>query len=282
MVGLMKVYRLGHDPKDSTCISKNYASIELDENFSMKNVRIGIPKEYHCEGLSNEVLEIWIKVADMLETEGVQVRQCSMPNTSASIFVYTILNQAEVASNMARYDGIEYGYRADEDLSTEHLFSKSRTEGLDSVVQSRIMGGNYFLLRSNYEKYFIKAMAVRRLIYNDFRSIFGLDQSKSNETVDLLLTPCTLSDAPLYSEFSESSNRDQCAVQDFCTQPANMSGVPAITFPVKLSTNNLPLGLQLMGPPFSEKLLFSVARWLEAELEFKIEGCSRDYLLESI
>lgn len=160
-----------------------------------------------------------MKVADLFESNGAQVVDVSLPNTASSIFVYTILNQCEVASNMARYDGIEYGHRSDDNASTEELYARTRQQGFNSVVKNRILSGNYYLLRRNYEKYFDKALKVRRLISQDFHKVFGGD-----DAVDVLLTPTTLSDAPKLEEFTKNNNRDQCALQDFCTQPANMAG----------------------------------------------------------
>lgn len=214
----------GPDSYDATCLRKQYNPIELPnaDDISMKNIRIGIPKEYHCNGLSSDVLATWIKVADMLECSGAIVVDISLPNTESSIFVYTILNQSEVSSNMARYDGIEYGYRTTEWGSTEQFFALNRQIGFNSVLKNRILCGNYFLLSENYDRYYMKALKVRRAISNDFVEVFKNPDKKKN--VDLILTPTTLSDAPLYDEFTKNSNRDQCAVQDYCTQAANMAG----------------------------------------------------------
>ena len=115
---------------------------------------------------------------------------------------------------MARYDGLEYGYRADIDVSVEELFAKSRSKGFNEVVRSRILAGNYFLLSENYDDYFLKAMKVRRLIAEDFDKVW-------QNGVDLLLTPTTLSDAPTFEKFTSVDNRTQCSIKDFCTQPAN-------------------------------------------------------------
>lgn len=259
----------GPDSMDSTSSRKAFKKIlhkNIDE-ISLKNIRIGIPKEYYCDGLSDSVLQTWMKVADILENNGAIIKQISLPNTVYSIFVYTILNQCEVSSNMSRYDGIEYGYRTKEWNSTEQFFATNRQIGFNKVVKNRILTGNYFMLQNNYEKYFEKALKVRRLIANDFNRVF--DNEKSNdETVDLILTPTTLSDAPTYQEFIQHSNRDQCAVQDFCTQPANMAGVPAVSIPIRLSESKLPLSLQLMGPKFSEESLLNVAKWIENKVSF--------------
>lgn len=184
--------------------------------LSIKDLKIGIPVEYYCEHLTDEVADTWNEIANILEQNGAQIKQVSMPHSEFSIVCYSILNQCEVASNMARYDGIEYGFRAEEDSSTEKLFATSRSKGFNEVVRNRILTGNYFLLTKNYEKYFSQALKVRRLIMNDFDRVW--------DDVQVLLTPTTLSTAPRYSDFVKKTNRDQCALQDFCTQPANMAG----------------------------------------------------------
>lgn len=252
----------GPDEFDSTTIKKKFSPVKLskDHELNIKKLRVGIPREYHCEGLDSEVLEIWTKVANLLEENGAEIKELSMPYTSSSIFVYSILNQCEVSSNMSRYDGIEFGHRAEDEASTEHSYARTRAEGFNSVVKNRILTGNYFLLQKNYDDNFLKALKVRRLISDDFVKAFS--------SVDILLTPTTLSDAPLLSDFTMNNNRDQCAVQDFCTQPANMSGVPAISIPIKLSSKGLPLSLQLMGPNFSENQLFKVAKFIENAVDF--------------
>nr|XP_023017313.1 glutamyl-tRNA(Gln) amidotransferase subunit A, mitochondrial [Leptinotarsa decemlineata] len=252
----------GFDPKDSTSLTKPYRKVRLPpaEKMSIKGLKIGIPLEYNSEHLSDEVSDTWNEVAAFLSQEGAVVKQVSMPNTEHSIVCYSILNQCEVASNMARYDGIEYGFRADEHSSTEKLYALSRRFGFNDVVKNRILTGNYFLLSRNYKKYFEQALKTRRLISNDFDNVWN--------DVSLLLTPTTLSEAPLYSKFVERTNRDQCATQDYCTQPSNMAGVPAISVPVKLSKNGLPLSLQLIGKNLSEPLLLAVAKYIENAVKF--------------
>lgn len=258
----------GPDDFDSTTIRKPFTKITLNSDKNpLQGLRIGIPLEYHCEGLDQEIVDLWKILANEMEvTGGASVHQLSMPNTKSSIFVYSILNQCEVSSNMSRYDGMEFGYRHTDDdkvqKSTEELYEASRANSLNRVVKSRILSGNYFLLRKNYDKYFEKALRVRRLIANDFTEAF--------KKCDILLTPTTLTAAPKYSSFNSISNRDQSAIQDFFTQPANMAGVPAITVPIKLSTKDgMPLSLQLMGPHSSEQRLFEVANWIEKAVEFK-------------
>ncbi|KAM3957256.1 glutamyl-tRNA(Gln) amidotransferase subunit A, mitochondrial [Aphomia sociella] len=253
----------GPDLLDSTTIKKEFKPISVREDIDMSKVKIGIPKEYYCEGMNQEVIDTWNHVAELLENEKAMIKSVSLPHTSVSIAVYSILNQCEVASNMARYDGLEYGFRAEEDYSTEELYASTRSQGFNDVVRCRIFAGNYFLLTRNYEKYFVKAQKLRRLISDDFKTVFN-----GNDHVDVLLTPTTLSDAPLYKDFVSKHNRDQCAFQDYCTQPANMAGIPAISIPICLSKNNIPLSIQLMGPCLSEELLLNVAKRIESIVKF--------------
>lgn len=257
----------GPDAQDSTMLAdeascRSQISADIPA-LDVSALRVGIPAEYHCSGLSAEVLDTWRKVADMLEAAGARVEPIRMPFTAASIFVYTILNQCEVASNMSRYDGIEFGHRANDASivgGTEQLYASTREQGFNAVVKNRILSGNYYLLRRNYSKYFEKALRVRRLIVDDFRAAF--------ESVDVLLTPTTLSAAPRLADFVRHSNRDQCALQDFCTQPANMAGVPAVALPIRLSKDGLPLSLQLMGARGADMRLLSVAKWIEERVAF--------------
>lgn len=256
----------GPDMFDSTTIHEPFEQFVLPDSseLSVKGIKIGIPVEYHCEGLASDVLEIWTEIADLLKNAGAIVKRVSMPHTSLSIAVYTILNQCEVASNMARYDGIEYGHRADEESSTEQLFAKTRAEGFNGVVINRIMAGNFFLLRKNYDLFFERSLKIRRLIADDFIRVFHNDE----DNVDFLLTPTTLSDAPLFNEFTKSSNSEQCSIQDYCTQPSNMAGIPAVSIPIRLSKNKLPLSLQLMAPNLRDRELLTIAKWIETQVKF--------------
>lgn len=251
----------GFDAADSTTIENKFKSIELPDNIDVKGLRIGIPREYHPSELSPEISDCWQKISNLLVEAGATIVPVSLPHTEYSIVCYSVLNQCEVASNMARYDSLEYGFRADENRSSEELYAKSRSIGFNDVVRSRILTGNYFLLTENYEDYFVKAMKIRRLISQDFDNVWNLN-------IDLLLTPTTLSDAPRYKDFIAEDNQTQCSIHDFCTQPANMAGIPAINVPIKLSSKGLPLSLQLMAPFLHEERLFTVAKWIEKTVEY--------------
>ncbi|XP_067125846.1 glutamyl-tRNA(Gln) amidotransferase subunit A, mitochondrial [Centruroides vittatus] len=253
----------GHDQLDSTTVSDKLTFYVPDE-ISIKDMHIGIPKEYHCFGLSNEVVEIWTRIADLFERNGAIVSSVSLPHTQYSIVCYSILNSCEVASNFARYDGIEYGHKTMKNYaSMADSYAASRHEGFSEVVRGRILAGNYFLLKENYEKYFVQAMKVRRLILNDFQNVF-------KKGIDFLLTPVTLTDAPLYSNWITKDNREQVSVEDFCTQPVNMAGIPAVSLPCGFSNKGLPLSLQIIGQSFQEKKLLIIAKWLEQQLNFPL------------
>ncbi|KAM4679179.1 glutamyl-tRNA(Gln) amidotransferase subunit A, mitochondrial isoform 2-T2 [Amazona ochrocephala] len=251
----------GHDPKDSTTIQDNFKLFELPNLIDVSKLSIGIPKEYHAPGLSSEILALWSKAADLFKNAGANVIEVSLPHTHYSIVCYHVLCTAEVASNMARFDGLEYGHRSDMNKSTESMYAATRREGFNDVVRGRILSGNYFLLKQNYENYFVKAQKVRRLIANDFMKVF-------RSGVDILLTPTTLSDAVPYIEFIKEDNRTRSAQDDILTQAANMAGLPAISVPTALSERGLPIGLQFIGRSFQEKQLLTVARWFEKQVKF--------------
>ncbi|XP_076764985.1 glutamyl-tRNA(Gln) amidotransferase subunit A, mitochondrial-like [Xylocopa sonorina] len=251
----------GPDEMDSTCTREEYVPIDTSNVTDISNLRIGIPKEYKERNLSPEVEECWNRVSQYLEEAGASVSIVSLPHTNYSIICYAVLNRCDVASNLACYDGMQYGYRAEEWNSVHEMYKKTRADGFGKVVKERILVGNYFLLEENYEEYYVKAMRIRRLISEDFEAVW-------DNNIDLLLTPTTLTEAPRYNDFISMDNQTQCSIQDYCTQPANMAGIPAINVPIKLSKYNLPLSLQLMAPPFKEQNLLTVAKWIEQRVQF--------------
>ena len=254
---------VGPDVYDSTSVNKKIEPVKIDHLMNetcVNKLKVGIPKEYLCEGMSDEVIQAWSEVADLLDNSDMKVGITSLPHTPYSISCYQVLNPCEVASNMARYDGLEYGLRTENNESTESLYANVRHHGFNDVVRGRILTGNYFLLRKNYEKYFLKALKVRRLIAEDFEN--------SLSDYDLLLTPATLCDAPSFSEFMSSDNRTQTAKHDYCTQPVNLAGLPAATVPVKLSSNSLPLSIQIIGRYGREDQVLSLAKFIEDKVQF--------------
>ncbi|XP_071509179.1 glutamyl-tRNA(Gln) amidotransferase subunit A, mitochondrial-like [Diadema antillarum] len=252
----------GHDPLDSTTVTNPFTPFKMPEEVDVKGLHIGIPKEYHSPGLSPDVLAAWSMAADLFERAGAKVSSISLPHTQHSIAVYSVLCAVEVASNMARYDGIEFGHRSSEGKSTEELFAQTRHQSFLDVVRGRILAGNYFLLERNYERYFLHAQRVRRLIANDFQEAF------SDKGVDVILTPTTISDSPTFAEFSSVDSRAQTEKQDVFTTPVNLAGLPAVIVPTMLSSRGLPIGLQIIGRSHQEQSLLTVAKWLEQEVHF--------------
>ncbi|XP_059839000.1 glutamyl-tRNA(Gln) amidotransferase subunit A, mitochondrial isoform X3 [Hypanus sabinus] len=253
----------GHDPKDSTTVQDPFKPFELPDEIDVRNLCVGIPKEYHAPGLSSETLKVWTKAAELFENAGARVVEVSIPHTQYSNVCYHVLCTTEVASNMARFDGLEYGHRSKVESSTESLYAATRHEGFNDVVRGRILAGNYFLLKQNYNDYFVKAQKVRRLIANDFLKVF-------RSGVDVLLTPTTLSDASTYLQFIKEDNRTRTAQEDVFTQSANLAGLPAIAVPATLSGRGLPLSLQFIGGAFCDKQLLTVAKWFEQQMKFPL------------
>ena len=249
----------GRDTMDSTSVVSAQIDLSDDDVRGIEGLRVGVPQEFHCEGMSDEVVDAWSDVADLLDNAGARLVPVSLPHTSLAIPCYSVLNPCEVASNMSRYDGLQYGLRG-EGASTEDMFADGRARGFNEVVRGRILAGNYFLLKKHYKKYFDQALRVRRLIRDDYLRVWS--------QCDLLLTPVTLTPPPLYSAFSSVDNRTQTATQDFCTQPMNLAGVPALTLPVKLSRSHLPISLQLVAPWQQDDKLLQLAAWIEKEVRF--------------
>lgn len=264
----------GRDDQDSTSVSKQWEQLQSLDLKSLDGYRVGIPKECLVNGMTSDVIDTWKWAADEFANAGAEVVEVNLPHMRYSIVCYHILCAAEVASNMARFDGLKYGHRCDMNESSDAMMAVSRKEGLNDTVRSRVLAGNYFLLKENREKYFEKAQRVRRLISDDYKAVFGASlfdkkrESDAERYCDVLLSPAVLSDAPLYSEFVKQDNRTRSAEQDVLTQSANLAGIPAVVVPTKLSSNNLPIGLQISGNHFSEPKILKIASFLEKIANF--------------
>lgn len=276
----------GHDVLDSTTVYHPLDDVITGEEESVDQLVVGIPKEYHAPGLSDEIKTAWEWAADAFHKAGAKVVQVSLPHTQYSTPCYHVLNCCEVASNFARYDGVEYGHRSPVGDNTQELYANSRHDSFNDVVKTRIIAGNYFLLEENYEKFYEKSLKVRRLIQQDFGKVMKphsnpalnnlsctaaieTDTSDCRTKCDVLLTPAVLTTAPLHSEFTKADNRTRCSENDVLTLAVNMAGVPAISLPVALSeSSNMPIGLQLIASNFQENVLFKAARFLESRAQF--------------
>lgn len=235
----------GKDPYDATSVEA-----VSREPKKLASLRIGIPKEYLSEGLDPEIAERVRKVGEFLEKQGVTVREVSLPHTHYGLAVYYIITPSEVSSNLARFDGIRYGLRT-EGSSIEELVSKSRGEGFGSEPKRRIILGTFALSSGYADQYYLRAVKVRTMIAQDFAKAF--------EKVDLLLTPTAPTTA---FKIGEKKDPLSMYLSDIFTIPANLAGLPGLSVPVG-THQKLPVGVQLIGPKFSEELLFQVGEKIE-------------------
>ena len=258
----------GHDKKDSTSEKKLVPDFEAFLDDDIRGKKIGIPKEYQLNDTPEEITKLWENGITLLKEAGAEIINISLPHTKYSLPAYYVLAPAEASSNLARYDGVRYGYRAalESDDGINELYKMTRSEGFGDEVKRRIMIGTYVLSAGFYEAYYQKALKVRSLIQEDFNAVFS-------SGVDVILTPTTPTPAfPLNSKIKE--NPVEMYLNDIFTVPVNLAGLPAISIPTGLSKNNLPLGLQLIGPKWNEQEILNVAFRLEKEANFNYNPIS--------
>ena len=245
----------GHDPRDATSVPAETSRCLEGLKRPKPKLRIGIPKEYHIFGLSHEIMDLWHKTARMLESWGAELVEISLPHTRYALPAYYIIAPAEASSNLARYDGIRYGHRAESSKgSLESLYEQTRAEGFGMEVKQRILIGTYALSQGYYEEYYLKAQKVRAKVTQDFTHAF-LDG------VDAILTPTT--PEPAFALGQKHDSPISMYLNDIFTVPASLAGLPAVSFPVGLSPEGLPLGMQLIGKPWSEDTILYLAHQVE-------------------
>ncbi|MEJ5172962.1 MAG: Asp-tRNA(Asn)/Glu-tRNA(Gln) amidotransferase subunit GatA [Hydrogenothermaceae bacterium] len=250
----------GKDPRDSTSKDVPVEDFTQFLNRDIKGLKIGIPKEYFPEDLDSQIRDKILNVVKQLEKEGAVVEEISLPYTKYAIETYYIIAPSEASSNLARFDGVRYGYRAKDYSDLEEMYSKTRDEGFGPEVKRRIMIGTYVLSSGYYDAYYIKAQKVRTLIYKDFMNAF--------ENVDLIITPTTPDVAFKIGE--KSSDPIQMYLSDIFTVSVNLATVPAISVPCGLK-DNLPIGLQIIGKPFDEATILNVAKKVEDLAGYKLQ-----------
>ncbi len=248
----------GYDPKDATSIDISVPNYESLLTGNVKGLRVGIPKEYQVDGMRSEIMDVWHKGVEWLKQAGAEILDISLPHTKYALPTYYIIAPAEASSNLARYDGIRYGARIEgEDLTD--LYEKTRGQGFGNEVQRRIMIGTYVLSAGYYDAYFIKAQRVRRLITKDFTDAF--------QKVDCILTPTTPTAA--FSLDNPPTDPVEMYMNDVLAVPANLAGLPALSLPGGLTSDGLPLGLQLVGKSFDEVTLLNAAQVIETAANFQ-------------
>jgi aspartyl-tRNA(Asn)/glutamyl-tRNA(Gln) amidotransferase subunit A len=247
----------GHDAKDSTSVRFNKPDYTQFLVNDIRGLRIGVPKEYFGQGMDPQVEAVIRDAIRTLEGLGAVVEECSLPNTQYAMPAYYLIAPAEASSNLARYDGVRYGHRAEGVDDVIGLFNKTRAEGFGSEVKARIMLGTYALSAGYYDAYYVKAQKVRTLIKQDFDRAF--------EQFDVLLSPTT--PTPAFRLGEKSGDPMTMYLSDVCTVPINLAGIPALSIPAGFA-DGLPVGMQLMGKPFDEGTLYRVAHTFEQNTPF--------------
>ncbi|MBR1978596.1 MAG: aspartyl/glutamyl-tRNA amidotransferase subunit A, partial [Akkermansia sp.] len=248
----------GHDAKDSTSApglpAEDFAA---GLGQSIAGCKIGLPKEYLSSGNAPEVTAALERAVSTLTDLGAEIREISLPHAEAVVAAYYIIACAEASSNLSRFDGIRYGFRAESPNGLEDLYNRSRAQGFGSEVKRRIILGTYVLSSGFYDAYYAKAQKVRSLVASDFTGAFG--------EVDFILGPVAPTAAPKLND--KSLTPLQIYLSDIYTIPANLAGLPAISIPCPQGEGKLPIGIQLQAPHYAETALLRVASALESALQ---------------
>ena len=257
---IMLTAMCGHDPKDSTSADLPVPDFEAMLTGDIKGKVIGIPAEYRMDGMPDEIEALWSEGTAMMRDAGAEIRDISLPHTKYALPCYYVISPAEASSNLARYDGVRYGYRAKLDAGDgiTEMYEKTRAEGFGAEVQRRVMIGTYVLSAGFYDAYYNRARKVRTLIKRDFEQAFDAG-------VDAILTPATPTSA---FGLGEVMDPVEMFLNDVFTGTVNLAGLPGISVPAGLDKRGLPLGLQLIGRPWEEGDLLNCAYALEAAAGF--------------
>ena len=247
----------GKDPKDSTSDDVPVPDYTSFIGKDIKGIKIGLPKEFFIEELNPQIKEAVLNAAKELEKEGAELVEVSLPTTKYAIEAYYIIAPSEASSNLARYDGVRYGYRTPEYKNLEEMYSKTRDEGFGAEVKRRIMLGTFALSSGYYDAYYLKAQKVRTLIYQEFMNVF--------KEVDIILTPTTPDVAFKIGE--KTDDPIQMYLSDIFTVSVNMASLPGISIPCGFK-DNLPIGMQLIGKPYDEGTILQVAHAYERMHDF--------------
>ena len=250
----------GYDAKDETSAKEAVPDFEKVLGGDIRGLRIGIPKEYRSAGLNEEIAVYWDKAAAMLKDKGAEIVEISLPHTKYALAAYYIIAPAEASSNLARYDGVRYGNRVDGE-HLEDMYVNTRTAGFGAEVKRRIMIGTYVLSAGYYDAYYVKAQKVRRLIRNDFVEAF--------KQCDVILTPTAPTAAFAIGDEKMKNNPINMWLNDVFTVAVSLAGLPALSLPIGLNQNGLPLGMQIIGRAFDEATVFKAAFVLEKQAGFK-------------
>lgn len=240
---------VGFDPRDSTSLQRDAEDYARDLQKPLTGLRIGLPKEYFAEGMSGDVARALEIALDEYRKLGAQTVEISLPNASLAIPVYYVLAPAEASSNLSRFDGVRYGYRAPSYTDLADMYRKSRAQGFGAEVKRRILIGTYVLSHGYYDAYYIKAQKLRRLIAQDFAQAY--------QQCDIIMGPTTPTVA--FNLGEKSGDPIQMYLSDIYTSAANLTGMPAMSIPVGFGDKNRPIGLHIIGNYFKEAQMLNVA-----------------------
>lgn len=247
----------GHDSKDSTTTTLPWDRLHTSNDWKVKRLKVGLPKEYFEHNVEDSVKKTFWDTVENLKKVGVEFVDVSLPHTSAAVPVYYMIATSEASSNLSRYDGIRYGYRAHPEGkdwgSLDELYSQSRGEGFGREVKRRILLGTFALSSGYYDAYYLKASQVRRLIQNDFIEAF--------KKCDVILGPVTTS--PAFKTGTRINDPVQMYLNDIFTTSINLAGLPGMTIPTEVNAQGLPVGVQVIAPQFAEKLMLSLGQMVE-------------------
>lgn len=248
----------GYDKMDSTSVDADKTDYTKALGLPLKGMKIGVPKQYLESGIQTEIREAVENAIKVYEMLGAECEECSLPLSKFALPAYYLISSAEASSNLARFDGIKYGYRAEEYHGLTDLYEITRSEGFGEEVKRRIMLGTYALSSGYYDAYYKKAQQVRGLIKRDFAACF--------EKYDVLLTPTTPTTA---YKFGEKSDPVAMYMGDICTVAVNIAGLPAISIPAGLDKKGMPIGIQLIANSFDERKLLTAAFAYERETGYE-------------
>jgi aspartyl-tRNA(Asn)/glutamyl-tRNA(Gln) amidotransferase subunit A len=223
----------------------------------VRGLRVGVPKEYFAEGIEPEVRAAIDKSLEQLKAMGAHCEETSLPHSKYALATYYLIQPSECSSNLAKYDGVRYGYRSDKADDIIEMYKHTRSEGFGKEVKRRIMLGTYALSSGYYDAYYLKALRVRTLIRQDFEKAF--------EKYDVLITPTSPTVAFKFGDKTE--NPLSMYLSDICTIPINLAGIPGMSIPCGFS-NGLPIGLQILGKPFGEDTMIRVAYSIEQNNDY--------------
>ncbi len=245
----------GWDRRDATSLKREYGDFSAEMGRDVKGMRAALPKEYFGKGISPEVENAVLAAARQYEKMGCEIVETSLPSLDYALPAYYILSSAEASSNLARFDGVKYGYRASDYSDIDELYCRTRSEGFGPEVKRRIMLGSFALSSGYYDAYYKKAQQVRTLVVRDFNRIF--------ETCDFILSPVAPTVA--YHIGEKTSDPLEMYLGDVYTVPVNIAGVPALSLPCGSDQDGMPVGMQLIGRHFSEAQLYRAAYAFEQE-----------------